>query len=90
MFLRTRLKFKLVKKKVSAKLVGMECYYAPAESSNWGKWGQYKISNWWNGITHFLRVKIGWNAVGIALAADGMLLRTHWKFPSVNTRSVVN
>jgi hypothetical protein len=53
-----------------------EWLYAPAESSNWSKRGQYHISGGWNGIVHFLRVQILRKEVSITLAVDGMVLLT--------------
>ena len=62
----------------------MEWHYALAESSNWPKRGQYKISRRWNGITHRLRVQIGQSEVSIKLAADGMALWHYARTESSN------
>ena len=63
-------------------------YCALAERLNWSKRGQYQISRGWDGNTHFLRVTIGRNEVGINLVADGMALRTTWEFKLVEMRLV--
>ena len=75
--LRTCWEFEVVKARSVSNQEQMEWYCAPAESSNWSKRGQYRISSGWNGITHNLRIQIGQSEVSTALAAHGMALRTH-------------
>ena len=65
----------------------MECDYSHAESSNWLKRGQYRISNC---STHSLRVQISRKEVSMELAVDRMALRTGREFKLIEKKSVFN
>ena len=88
--LQTCWEFEVVKARSVSNQEQMEWYCAPAESSNWSKRGQYRISSRWNSITHILRVQIGQSTVSITLAVDEIALRTSWEFKLVKARSVSN
>jgi hypothetical protein len=54
----------------------MEYSYAPTESSNWSKLGQYQINSPFNGISHRFSLQIARNQVSTEVEADGMALLT--------------
>ena len=89
-FKRTSWEFELVKARSVSNRQHMEWHYARTENSNWSNRGQYQINSRWNGITHFLRVRMGRREVSLKLAAHGMTLRTNWEFKFVEARSVSN
>ena len=69
----------------------MEYDYAPTESSNWTKAGQYEMNSPWNVIIHtVVSLQIGRNEVSIEFVADGMELRTSWAFKLMETGSAWN
>ena len=61
-------KSKLVKTMSVVNLHRDDYLYTPTESSNSSMVGQYHISSGWNGIAHFLRVRICRHGVSIDLA----------------------